>query len=73
MNFGIEHSEDAASWFLTTDDELFRLWDTRGPKVLVIDESDLERLRSRLGNFTTIASEGRKLAVLRAEEQVGSN
>jgi len=73
LNFGMEHSEDAASWFLTTDDELFRLWDTRGPKVLVIDESDLERLRSRLGNFTTIASEGRKLAILRAEEQLGSN
>ena len=32
LNFGMEHSEDAASWFLTTDDELFRLWDTRGPE-----------------------------------------
>jgi len=73
LNFGMEHSEDAANWFLATDDELFRLWETRGPKVLVIDESDLERLRPRLGNFTTIASEERKRAILRAEEQVGSN
>jgi len=73
LNFGMEHSGDAANWFLATDDELFRRWDAPGPKVLVIDESDLERLRPRLGNFTTIASEDRKRAILRAEEQVGNH
>ncbi len=73
LRFGMEHSADAASWFLATDDGLFRLWDTRGPKVLVLDDSDLERLRPRLGGFTTIASEGRKRAILRAEGLSGSN
>ncbi len=73
LRFGMEHSADAASWFLATDDELFRLWESRGPKVLVIDETDLARLRPRLGNFTPIAAEGRKRAILRAEEPVGSN
>ncbi|MFZ0889895.1 MAG: hypothetical protein WA005_15725, partial [Candidatus Binataceae bacterium] len=66
LRYGRDHAADSAGYFLSTDDDLMRLWSAPGTKVLVLDEPDLERLRPRLGGFVVIASESKKRAILRS-------
>ncbi len=75
LRFGMEHSADRGRYFLNSDDDLIRLWKAPGAEtlVLVIDEPELQRLRARLGEFATIASEGQKRAILREGGQGGNS
>lgn len=73
LDFGRQRSADASAFFLRTDDDLMRLWNAPGSKVIVIDESDLRRLEPRFGEFIVIASEATKRAILRPEGRVGRN
>jgi len=66
LRYGMDHAADSAGYFLSTDDDLMRLWSASGTKVLILDEADLERLRPRLGGFVVIASESKKRAILRS-------
>jgi 4-amino-4-deoxy-L-arabinose transferase-like glycosyltransferase len=68
LAFGERHAADGDRYFFRSEKDVLRLWNMPGPVVLVIDERELERLRSRLGEFTVIGSEWRKRAILKASE-----
>ncbi len=70
LRFGAEHASDAKDYFFTTDSDLFRLWRQPGETVLVLDAGDLARLKDRLGNFTLIAVEHTKRAIVNHGEQL---
>jgi 4-amino-4-deoxy-L-arabinose transferase-like glycosyltransferase len=67
LDFGAQHDPDANEWFLNNDDQMFRLWEQPGRKVLVLDAGDLARMKERLEEFDVIATEGKKRAILRRE------
>ena len=67
LDFGAQHDPDAHEWFLNNDDQMFRLWEQPGRKVLVLDAGDLARMKERLEEFDVIATEGKKRAILRRE------
>lgn len=70
MRFGAEHAPDANEFFYTSDNELLRLWNQPGDTVLVLDAGDLARLKDRLGNFTLLAVEHTKRAIINHGEQL---
>jgi hypothetical protein len=70
LRFGAEHAPDADKFFYTTDNELLRLWNQPGDTVLVLDAGDLARLKDRLGNFTLLAVEHTKRAIINHGEQL---
>ncbi len=72
LRFGAERAGDAKDYFFTSDDDLLRLWDQPGDSVLVLDADDLARLKDRLGNFTVIAVEHTKRAIVNHGEQLAS-
>ena len=73
LTYGAHHSKDAARYFLKTDAQMLRLWSRPAPTVLVIDASDLARLKPKLGAFTVIGSEHTKRAVLNRDERLAGN
>jgi 4-amino-4-deoxy-L-arabinose transferase-like glycosyltransferase len=73
LAFGAAHSPDAGDYFFTTDADLLRLWKRPGPTVVVLDAWDLKRLGKRLGNFRVIASESKKRAIIRVDDQAAGN
>ena len=73
LRFGSRLSPDADSYFFKTDDDLMRLWNSPGRKVLVIDEADLARLKDQLGSFELIGSEFHKRAVEKSDERASSH
>lgn len=73
LTYGAHHSKDAAGYFLKTDAQMLRLWSQPRPTVLVIDASDLARLKPKLGAFTVIGSEHTKRAVLNRDERLAGN
>lgn len=73
LEFGAERSPDREEFFLNTDEDLLRLWNSAGLKVLVLDEPDLDRLRDRLGLFTLIAKEHTKRAIEIRRGELASN
>jgi 4-amino-4-deoxy-L-arabinose transferase-like glycosyltransferase len=66
LGFGAARSADAHDYFFDSDGDLARLWNRPGKSVLLIDQSDLERLKPLLGNFRVIASEHTKRAVVKS-------
>jgi 4-amino-4-deoxy-L-arabinose transferase-like glycosyltransferase len=70
LKFGAEHAPDAKEYFFTSDDDLLQLWNRASDAVLVIDAGDLARLKDRLGNFTLIAVEHTKRAIVNHGEQL---
>jgi hypothetical protein len=70
LRFGAEHARDASDYFFTSDDDLLRLWNQPGDTVLVLDAGDLTRLKGRLGNFTLLAVEHTKRAIVNHGEQL---
>jgi 4-amino-4-deoxy-L-arabinose transferase-like glycosyltransferase len=70
LKFGAEHASDASDYFFTSDSDLLRLWNQPGDNVLVIDAGDLARLKDRLGNFTLLAVEHTKRAIINHGEQI---
>ncbi len=71
LAFGAAHSPDADAWFLNGDAALLKLWNKPGPVILVIDRPDLQRLRDRLGSFTVIGSEWKKVAIRKSAASAG--
>jgi 4-amino-4-deoxy-L-arabinose transferase-like glycosyltransferase len=67
LDFGSQLDPDARQWFLSNDDQMFRRWERLGPVVIVLDASDLARMKERLGEFDLIAIEGKKRAIVRHE------
>jgi len=70
LRFGAEHASDASEYFFTSDSDLMRLWHRPGNIVLVLDAGDLARLKDRLGNFTLLAVEHTKRAIINHGEQL---
>jgi 4-amino-4-deoxy-L-arabinose transferase-like glycosyltransferase len=70
LRFGAERATDAKDYFFTSDNDLLRLWNRPGDTVLVLDAGDLARLKDRLGNFTLIAVEHTKRAIVNHGEQL---
>ncbi len=70
LRFGAEHAPDATDYFFTSDSDLMRLWHRPGDIVLVLDAGDLARLKDRLGNFTLLAVEHTKRAIINHGEQL---
>ena len=70
LKFGAEHARDAKDYFFTSDADLLRLWNRPGDAVLVLDAGDLARLKDELGNFTVIAVEHTKRAIVNHGEQL---
>ncbi len=68
LAFGETHAADRSRYFFRSEDDVLRLWNMPGPMVLVIDQRELNQLRSRLGKFTVIGSEWRKRAILKTPE-----
>jgi 4-amino-4-deoxy-L-arabinose transferase-like glycosyltransferase len=70
LRFGAERAPDAKDYFFTSDSDLLRLWRRPDETVLVLDAGDLARLKDRLGNFTLIAVEHTKRAIVNHGEQL---
>jgi 4-amino-4-deoxy-L-arabinose transferase-like glycosyltransferase len=70
LRFGAERAPDANDYFFTSDSDLLRLWNRPGDTVLVLDAGDLARLKDRLGNFTLLAVEHTKRAIVNHGEQL---
>ena len=73
LRFGAEHASDAKDYFFTSDSDLMRLWHRTEDTVLVLDAGDLARLKDRLGNFTLLAVEHTKRAIVNHGEQLASH
>jgi hypothetical protein len=67
LDFGSRLDPDARTWFLSNDEQMFRVWEQPGRKVIVLDAGDLARMKERLEEFDIIASEGKKRAIIRHE------
>jgi len=70
LQFGAAHAPDASDYFFASDSDLMRLWQRSGDVVLVLDAGDLARLKDRLGNFTLLAVEHTKRAIINHGEQL---
>lgn len=66
LSFGARHGRHAAEYFFDSRADLIRLWSRPGPKVLILNQSELDELRSDLGEYRVIASEHRKRAIVPA-------
>jgi 4-amino-4-deoxy-L-arabinose transferase-like glycosyltransferase len=66
LAFGSEHDADAGEYFFIRRADLLRLWNDPRPTVLVIDRFALDALKPLLGSYTTIASDPKKVAIMRA-------
>jgi hypothetical protein len=66
LAFGSKLSPDAREYFLKTDEDLMRLWQSPGEKVLVLDEEDFARLKDQLGAASLIGSEFHNRAIEKA-------
>jgi len=66
LGFGAARSADAHDYFFDSDGDLIRLWNRAEKSVLLIDQSDLDRLKPLLGSFRVIASEHTKRAVVKS-------
>lgn len=65
LQYGAEHSPDADRYFFMRRSDLLRLWNQPRPTVLIIDRWALPPLRKSLGAFKVIASDSKKLAIMR--------
>ena len=73
LAFGAALAPNRDQYFLKTDADLMRLWDSSGQKILVLDAPDLARLKDQLGDFSVIGSEYRKQAIVKPGERVARN
>ncbi len=64
LYFGSRLDPEADHWFFINDQQLDEWWQQPGSKVIVLDADDLERMKSHLGNFEVVASEGHKRAII---------
>jgi 4-amino-4-deoxy-L-arabinose transferase-like glycosyltransferase len=65
LSFGAAHASDADQYFFKNQASLLRLWRQPRPTVLVLDRSVFPGLSSKLGDYTVIAVDRKKIAVMR--------
>ncbi len=65
LAFGSEHDPEAADYFFVRRADLLKLWNEPRPTVFVIDRFALDPLKQFLGNFNVIASDAKKVAIVR--------
>jgi 4-amino-4-deoxy-L-arabinose transferase-like glycosyltransferase len=65
LTYGADHAPDASGFFFTRREDLFRLWTEPQASVLVIDRGALAPIQNRLGTYRVIASDSKKLALMR--------
>ena len=65
LTFGSEHDPDAADFFFIRRADLLKLWNDPRPTVFVIDRFALDPIRRLFGPFTIIASDLKKVAIMR--------
>jgi hypothetical protein len=73
LAYGADHAADGSKYFFTTRADLMRLWNEPQPTLLVIDRWALPPLRQVLAPYQVIASDGKKLAIIRAKSNAGTN
>lgn len=66
LTFGSEHAPDAAEYFFIRRADLLKLWNDPRPTVFVIDRFAFDPLRQILGSYRVIASDRKKVAIMRA-------
>jgi hypothetical protein len=71
LQYGADHSPDANDYFFARQSDLLRLWNQPRPTVLIIDRWALPPLRKSLGAFKVVASDSKKLAIIR--DQAGAS
>ena len=65
LAFGSEHDPKAADYFFIRRADLVKLWNDPRPTVFVIDRFALDPLKQFLGNYEVIASDLKKVAIMR--------
>jgi 4-amino-4-deoxy-L-arabinose transferase-like glycosyltransferase len=65
LDFGARRDPEMPQWFWKNDDQLFEFWKDPGTKVVVLDSADLARMKPWLDGFEIVATEGRKLAIMK--------
>jgi 4-amino-4-deoxy-L-arabinose transferase-like glycosyltransferase len=73
LAYGAAHAADASEYFFTSRADLMRLWNEAQPTVLVIDRWALPPLQQVLAPYQVIASDGKKLAIIRAKSNARTN
>jgi 4-amino-4-deoxy-L-arabinose transferase-like glycosyltransferase len=71
LTYGAEHAADASAFFFTKQSDLLRLWNEPQASVLVIDRGILGQIQSLLGDYRVIASDSKKIALVRTKEGAG--
>ena len=66
LAFGSEHDPEAANYFFIRRADLLSLWNDPRPTVFVIDRFALDPIKRMLGPYTVVASDLKKLAIMRA-------
>ena len=66
LDYGSSHAPDAPAFFFSRSADLLRLWSSNPPPLLIIDRWALPPLLNRLGRYQVIASDTKKLAIMRA-------
>jgi 4-amino-4-deoxy-L-arabinose transferase-like glycosyltransferase len=67
LAFGANHAPDATEFFFTRLTDLLRLWDEPQPSVVIVDRGAFASLAPRLGAYSVIASDAKKIVVIRAQ------
>jgi 4-amino-4-deoxy-L-arabinose transferase-like glycosyltransferase len=71
LAYGAEHATDASQYFFTRRTDLLRLWNQPRPTVIVIDRWALPPLAASFGPLKVIASDAKKLAIMRLDASRG--
>ena len=73
LTFGSEHDPDAAEYFFIRRADLLKLWNDPRPTVLVIDRFAFDPLKQFLGPYRVIASDRKKVAIMRVTNGAPEN
>jgi 4-amino-4-deoxy-L-arabinose transferase-like glycosyltransferase len=66
LTFGSEHDPEAADYFFFRRADLLKLWNDPRATVFVVDRSAFDPIKRFLGAYTVIASDLKKVAIMRA-------
>jgi 4-amino-4-deoxy-L-arabinose transferase-like glycosyltransferase len=72
LAYGAAHAVDGAAFFFANRDDLIRLWWEPQSSVLVIDRGALAQIQQQLGAYTVVASDAKKLALIRKVSTSGA-
>jgi 4-amino-4-deoxy-L-arabinose transferase-like glycosyltransferase len=65
LRFGSEHDPDASKYFFIRRTDMLKLWRDPRPTVFVVDRFVIKQLRKLFGPYKVIASDRKKLAIMR--------